>query len=274
MLFGRRKPGFAKEVELRPDQIEDHFCDANDPAMHRDADNPKFEKAEMIAAADAVINGEPAPAPAADGKVDIFAYMDSLPDVHDPYPASEDPMVVLPEDMPQPELKPGEEVAAFIRERSANGMLTARKPLEAEDENMPAMLEEMKSLESCADIRSVKGNKDEYFYCEETMANNYAMIAMLVEEKDIARTVAHMVRFNCKTYPAPTPLYYFMRSPYFYTKPQLEMALTKIRGAEDTQDIKSYITHNNVEYLYAEGIMSFKYARALAEDAETDEAGN
>ena len=84
------------------------------------------------------------------------------------------------------------------------------------------MLAEMRSIESCADIKSVKGAKDEYFYSDEVMANNDAMIAMLVLEKNIAQTVAHMVRFNCKTYPSPTPLYHFMRSPYNYTKPQLE----------------------------------------------------
>lgn len=271
MLFGRRKPGFAKEVDKNIDAVEDTFSDANDPAMHHDDDNPKFEKAEIIAAADAVMNGETAPATAADGKVDIFDYMDSLPEVNDPYPASEDPMVVLDSEI---ERKPGEVVAEFIRERSANGMLTARKPLEAEDEEMPAMLEEMFSLESCADVKTVKGTKDDYFYSDEHMANNYAMIAMLVEEKDIARTMAHMIRFNAKTYPAPTPLYYFMKTPYSYTMPQIQAALHKIRTSEDTQDIKSYTTHNNVEYLYPEGIMSFKYARALAEDAETDEAGN
>ena len=46
MLFGRRKPGFAKEVELRPEDISDEFSDRNDPA--RQDQNPKFEKKEMI----------------------------------------------------------------------------------------------------------------------------------------------------------------------------------------------------------------------------------
>ena len=88
-LFGRRKPGFSKEVELRPEEITDEFSDRNDPAMQLDG-NPKLEKAEYAARAQAVMDGltaaEAENAPdmaqqaAADGKtVDLFDYMDSLP---------------------------------------------------------------------------------------------------------------------------------------------------------------------------------------------------
>ena len=135
------------------------------------------------------------------------------------------------------------------------------------------MLAEMRSLESCADIKSVKGAKDEYFYSDEVMANNDAMIAMLVLEKNIARTVAHMVRFNCKTYPSPTPLYHFMRSPYNYTKPQLEQALRVLKADKDTQDIKTVVSFNDVLYMYSADIMSERYAKALADGNETEEGG-
>ena len=148
----------------------------------------------------------------------------------------------------------------------------ARKALEAEEPQLDEMLEEVHGLESCADIRSVKGSKDEYFYSDEIMANNYAMIAMLVLEKDLARTVAQMVRFNCKTYPSPTPLYHFMRSPYNYTKPQLEQALRVLKRGEDTQDIKTVVSFNDVLYMYSSDIMSERYAKALADGNEAGEA--
>ena len=271
-LFGRRKPGFSKEVELRPEDITDEFSDRNDPAMQRNS-NPKEEKAAYAARAQAVMDGTAIPggaAPAAcaestpsgadtpagmpdlaqqaaaEGKtVDLFDYMDSLPEVEDPFPPSEPE----PEAPPEPERKPGELLAEYIRERSRAAQLTARKALEAEEPQLDEMLEEVHGLESCADIRSVKGSKDEYFYSDEIMANNYAMIAMLVLEKDLARTVAQMVRFNCKTYPSPTPLYHFMRSPYNYTKPQLEQALRVLKRGEDTQDIKTVISFNDVLYM-------------------------
>lgn len=274
-LFGRRKPGFSKEVVLRPEDISDEFSDRNDPA--RQDLNPKVEKKEMSDRAQAVIEGKAVSSQetvAQDGqeKVDLFDYMDSLPDVDDPFPPSEEPMVRDPEQEEEDERKPGEMLAEYIRERSRATQLTPRKPLAEEEPQLDEMIEEIHSLESCQDIKSVKGNKDEYFYSDEIMANNYAMIAMLVLEKDLPRTVAHMVRFNCKTYPAPTPLYYFMRSPYNYTKPQLDHALRMIQSAEDMQDIKTITAFNGVLYMYAEGIMSKRYAQALADDSEASEA--
>lgn len=285
-LFGRRKPGFAKEVELRPEDITDEFSDRNDPAMLRNS-NPKEEKAELAARAQAVMEGTacaesaasgaqaPTEAPdlaaqaAAEGKtVDLFDYMDSLPEVEDPFPPSEEE----PETPLEPEKKPGEILAAYIRERSRAAQLTPKKALAEEEPQLEEMLTEMRGLESCADIRSVQGGKDEYFYSEEIMANNYAMIAMLVLEKDIARTVAHMVRFNCKTYPSPTPLYHFMRSPYNYTKPQLEQALRVLKAGKDTQDIQTVVAFNDVLYMYSTDIMSQRYAKALADGNEAGEA--
>ena len=290
-LFGRRKPGFSKEVELRPEDITDEFSDRNDPAMQRNS-NPKEEKATYAARAQAVMDGTAvpggaAPAPcaesapsgadapdlaqqaAAEGKtVDLFDYMDSLPEVEDPFPPSEPE----PEAPPEPERKPGELLAEYIRERSRAAQLTPRKALEAEEPQFEDMLAEVHSLESCVDIRSVTGSKDEYFYSDEIMANNYAMIAMLVLEKDLARTVAQMVRFNCKTYPSPTPLYHFMRSPYNYTKPQLEQALRVLKSGKDTQDIKTVTAFNDVLYMYSTDIMSERYAKALADGNEAGEA--
>lgn len=300
-LFGRRKPGFSREVELRPEDITDEFSDRNDPAMQRNS-NPKEEKAAYAARAQAVMDGTAIPsgaaipggaAPAAcaesmpsgaepaaeapdlaqqaaaEGRtVDLFDYMDSLPEVEDPFPPSEPE----PEAPPEPERKPGEMLAEYIRERSRAAQLTPRKALEAEEPQLDEMLAEVHSLEACADIRSVTGSKDEYFYSDEIMANNYAMIAMLVLEKDLARTVAQMVRFNCKTYPSPTPLYHFMRSPYNYTKPQLEQALRVLKAGKDTQDIKTVVSFNDVLYMYSSEIMSERYAKALADGNEAGEA--
>jgi len=273
MLFGRRKPGFAKEVELKPEDISNEFSDRNDPA--RQDQNPKFEKEEMAAAAHAVIDGtaKPAVVPSKDAPVDVFEYMDSLPDVPDPFEPSEDPMIEDPNLGPDyTQLKEGEILANYIRERTRSVNLTPRKELEAEDPTIHDTIEEMLSLESCQDIRIVKGQKDEYFYSFSYMAKNYAMIAMLVYEKDIPHTIAHMVRFNCKTYPAPSPVEYFTRHPFSYTKPQLDHAIRMIQQNEAYKDIKVLTTWNGRPYLYSEDVMTKKYAQVLADDAETSEA--
>ena len=273
MLFGRRKPGFSKEVELRPEDISDEFSDRNDPA--RQDQNPKFEKEEMAAAAQAVVDGtaKPTVQPSQDAPVDVFDYMDSLPEVNDPFEPSEDPMIEDPTLGPDyTQLKEGEILANYIRERTMSVNLTPRKELEAEDPTIHDTIEEMLSLESCQDIRIVKGQKDEYFYSFSYMAKNYAMIAMLVYEKDIPHTISHMVRFNCKTYPAPSPVEYFTRHPFSYTKPQLDHAIHVLQQKEEYQDIKVLTTWNGRPYLYSENVMTKKYAQVLADDAETSEA--
>ena len=128
-------------------------------------------------------------------------------------------------------------------------------------------------MKTFADIVSLKGDKDEYFYSNLHMSNNYAMIAVLVEEKNLPKTIAEMVRWNAKTYPTPTPIRYFMSSPYFYTEPQINRALDVIRQREEYQDIREIITGNNVRYLYSTLHMSERYAKALAEQTEYGEYG-
>ena len=268
MLFGRRKPGFAKEVELRPEDISNEFSDRNDPA--RQDLNPKIEKGDMAAQAQIVIDGAAKPA---EEKVDLFEYMDSLPEEPDPFTPSENPMIADPNAEPEMiELKPGEMLAEFIRERTRGVNLTPRKELAKEEPLLDEMIAEMQSLENCQDIKSVVGEKDEYFYSIEFMAKNYAMIAMLVYEKDLPRTLATLTRHNCKIYPSPTPLYYFTRHPFSYTKPQLDLALTQLQRREEFADIKTLETWNGILYLYAENIMTKRYAQVLADDAETSEA--
>ncbi len=270
MLFGRRKPGFAKEVELKPEDIVGEFSDRNDPA--RQDQNPKFEKGEMAEQAKKVIDGTAKPAEETE-KVDLFEYMDSLPEEPDPFTPSENPMIADPNAEPEMvELKPGEMLAEFIRERTRGVNLTPYKELAKEEPLLDEMIEEMRSLENCQDIKSVVGEKDEYFYSLDIMAKNYAMIAMLVYEKDIPRTLATMTRHNCKVYPSPTPLYYFTRHPFSYTKPQLDLALSQLQRREEFADIKTLTTWNGILYLYAENNMTKKYAQALADDAETSEA--
>lgn len=277
MLFGRRKPGFAKEVELKPEDISDEFSDLNDPAR-QDA-NPKTEKREMGDRAQAVIDGTAvsAAAQAEEGaqKIDIFDYMDSLPEVEDPFTPSENPMIEDPNAEKEledaPERPQGEVLAEYIRERTRAVQLTPKKPLAEEEPELDAILSEMQGLESCKDIRSVKGQKDEYFYSDEIMANNYAMMAMLVYEKDLPHTIAQIVRHNCKIYPAPTPKEYFTRHPFSYTYPQIDHALHMIEKNEAYKDIKTLETWTKETYLYSEDIMSYKYAYALADDAVTGE---
>ena len=266
-LFGRRKPGFSKEVELKPEEIPGEFSDALDPAVNKDLDNPKAEKLAYQHNAEHVINGEQA---STAEKPDLLDYLESLPDVEDPFPPSEPEEEVPVEAV---EKRPAQVLADFIRKRSAAAALTAKKSLMEEAENMEALIAAMAQDEDCKDIRHIDGQKDVYYYSEENMANNYAMIAALIEDKDVCRTIAEMVRFNCKTYPTPTPMVYFERHPYYLTAVQIKQALATMGRKPEYADIHVFETeHGNVPYLYANSVMTLRYAKALAEGAETDEA--
>ncbi|HHY25813.1 MAG TPA: hypothetical protein GX523_03510, partial [Desulfitobacterium dehalogenans] len=75
-------------------------------------------------------------------------------------------------------------LADFIRERSNGSMLTSQKSLVEEDETVEETIEKMRGEEDTQDIVSIKGDEDIYYYSNQYMSDNYAMIAMLVEEKD------------------------------------------------------------------------------------------
>ena len=274
-LFGRRKPGFSKEVELKPSEIPGEFSDALDPAVNKELDNPKVEKRELQEQAARVMAGETAAAPTektpetAPEKQDIFDYMQSLPDVEDPFPPSE-PEAELP---PEPEKTKAQLLADFIRERCRSALVTPKALIAKDEADIDALLEEMKADETCADILSVKGTKDVYYYSEELMAHNYAKIAVLTLEKDDARTVAEMVRFNCKAFPTPTPVYYFARQPFFLDRERMNLVIAQMKEDPAYQDIRECKAEINGEpYLYSIDLMSEKYARALANGAESHEA--
>ena len=260
-LFGRRKPGFSREEILKPSEIPGEFSDALDPAVNKELDNPKLEKRELQEAARKVMEGEEKP--------DVFDYLQSLPEVEDPFQPSP------PEEelQTEPEKTKAQLLADFIRERCESALITPRAMIEKDEENAEALIQEMLGDESCSDIKTVTGKKDTYFYSDERMANNYAKIAMLTLEKDDARTVAEMVRFNCRAFPTPTPVYYFARQPFYLNRETMEAVITQMKNDPAYQDIRDCIADVNGEkYLYSTDLMSEKYARALANGAESREA--
>jgi len=235
LLFGPRKKGFAKEVEL------------TDFSQEVNEDKLKEEEEKM----------------------DLMDYLDQLDEEESPLTSEE----LETEEAVEEEKSETELLADFIRLRSQAAHLTAKSSLEKEEPELEQLLEDLKNDEKCKDITSIRGEKDIYFYSKDFMSDNYAMIAALVEDNNLPRTIAEMVRWNCKTYPCATPLYYFKNSPYFYTDAQIERALMRIRQEEEYSDIQELTTGNNVRYLYSTLHMTEKYARALAEGVEYGEYG-
>lgn len=233
-MFGKEE-GFAEEVDK--DILENESKDIN-------VDRQEAEIEEKIDLLDLLNEGEE----------EEFIYFDELEDVEDPRPKH----IVL---------------AEFIRERTKSAKLTSKKDLIDDDENIEETLAMLKQDDETRDIVSIEGAENIYYYSNKYMTDNYAMIAMFVEDKDLSRTIAEMVRWNCKTYPCPTPTYYFNNTPYFYTDEQINLALQNISSSEKYQDIEQLVTGNNVTYLYSTLHMSRNYAKALAESTEYGEYG-
>ena len=250
MLFGRRKKGFTEE------KLDEFSSEVND------------SKSDQI-------NEEVEEGTDQEEKIDLSDYLDSIAGEEDDFSPSEIKKLeeeVL-EDEETEEKTQEQLLAEFIRDRSEGAHVTAESSLEKEGQNLEDLLEKLKNNKDLKDIVSIKGDKDVYYYSDRFMSDNYAKIAVLVEDKDMAKTIAEMVRWNGKTYPCPTPLYYFGNSPYFYTKPQIERALKSIERKEEYNDIFELTTGNDVRYLYSTIHMSEKYARALAESTEYGEYG-
>lgn len=234
MLFGRKKPGFIESF-----------------------DNDELELEEV----EEIIKPE---------KIDLSEYLDQLNKDDELANLSEQTVEIIEEIDNRTDT---EILADFIRERSRVSYLTSRLFLKEEDESIDELLVKLKEDESCKDIVSIEGDRDIYYYSDENMSDNYAMIASFVEDANLPKTIVEMVRWNAETYPCPTPIYYFTRTPYNYTDDQIKNAIEAMKREERYEDIGEVVTGNNVRYLYSTLYMSEKYARALAEGTEYGEYG-
>ena len=141
-------------------------------------------------------------APDAAEKPQLLDFLAAAPEAEgDPY--ADQPTVTAPE---LPKLTPAQELAGYIRSRSAAALVTSHALLVSEVENADELLAQMPEDPQCADIVSRAGAKDAYYYSSANMSDNYAMIAQLIEDKDLCAMVAEMVRFNARVYPSATPL--------------------------------------------------------------------
>lgn len=216
-----------------------------------------------------ILPGEDNAAPAAEEtaeKPDLFDYLESLPDVEDPFEPS------IEEEEAEPEA-PGEleMLAQYIRARSAAGLLTGKAALLKDSPELEEVFAQFADNEAYADIRTEEGKKDLYYYSTPTMAVNYAHMAMLAEEKDYCRTIADIVRFNCRVGPACTFAYFFMAAPYNMTKTQIDVTIDMLKRREEYADIQETESFNGKRYLYTSSRLTAKYAKALADFAEEGE---
>ena len=305
MLFGRRKPGYTTTVDAAadPEQVildlqkaemaakkkpkaEVFDIDAASETARRlketgstfDGSAAKTgedviaaverETAELAAkqAAEAAPEAAEAAQPDA-AKPELLDFLAAAPEAEgDPY--ADQPTVTAPE---LPELTPAQELAGYIRSRSAAALVTPHALLVSEVENADELLAQMPADPQCADIVSRTGAKDTYYYSSANMSDNYAMIAQLIEDRDLCVMVAEMVRFNARVYPSATPLRYFRRSPYDLTQEAIEQTWQAMQGRPEYADIEELTNNQNERFLFSTKHLTRRYAKAISDvDEWTD----
>lgn len=227
------------------------------------------ETSELAAkqqAAKAALEAAEAPAvpegtDAADAKPELLDFLAAAPDAeNDPY--ADQPTKTAPE---LPELTPAQQLAGFIRSRSAAALVTAHAQLTSEVENADELLAQMPQDPQCEDIVSRTGAKDTYYYSSANMSDNYAMIAQLIEDRDLCVMFAEMVRFNARIYPSATPLRYFQRSPYGLAPDEIEQTWKTMQGRPEFADIEELTNNQNERFLFSTQYLTRRYAKAISD---------
>ena len=204
---------------------------------------------------------------AADAKPELLDFLAAAPDAeNDPY--ADQPTKTAPE---LPELTPAQQLAGFIRSRSAAALVTAHAQLASEVENADELLAQMPQDPQCEDIVSRTGAKDTYYYSSANMSDNYAMIAQLIEDRDLCVMFAEMVRFNARIYPSATPLKYFQRSPYGLAPEVIEQTWKAMQENPAYADIEELTNNQNERFLFSTRHLTRRYAKAISDvDEWTD----
>ena len=215
------------------------------------------ESAPEAAEAPAVPEGTDA----ADAKPELLDFLAAAPDAeNDPY--ADQPTKTAPE---LPELTPAQQLAGYIRSRSAAALVTAHAQLASEVENADELLAQMPQDPQCEDIVSRTGAKDTYYYSSANMSDNYAMIAQLIEDRDLCVMFAEMVRFNARIYPSATPLRYFQRSPYGLAPDEIEQTWKTMQGRPEFADIEELTNNQNERFLFSTKHLTRRYAKAISD---------
>ena len=198
---------------------------------------------------------------ASDAKPELLDFLAAAPDAeNDPY--ADQPTKTAPE---LPELTPAQQLAGYIRSRSAAALVTAHAQLISEVENADELLAQMPQDPQCEDIVSRTGAKDTYYYSSANMSDNYAMIAQLIEDRDLCVMFAEMVRFNARIYPSATPLRYFQRSPYGLAPDEIEQTWKTMQGRPEFADIEELTNNQNERFLFSTQYLTRRYAKAISD---------
>lgn len=170
-------------------------------------------------------------------------------------------------------------VGNFIRDKSYEGILTNAEdlldePLSLEVDEVLPMIDNLKSREEFSDICTAKGAEKIYLFSENYMTKNYSKMMILVEEKDLFKTIAETVREESRIYPRPTDVRLFRKAPFKLSKEEFYEIYEQLKKKEEYMDIQETRASNNALYLYSDKFLKRAHAASLAEWIEVEAEQN
>lgn len=171
------------------------------------------------------------------------------------------------------------EIANYIRSSSRQGKLVhslcfGQTPFSVPQEALDEAFELISCQPDCQDILTVNGTQDRYYYCEKTMATNYAQTLVALQEQDSCQIIAQAIRFDCETYPRPYKLQMLRYAPYLFSESEIEAALNLMSQRAEYQDIQRVVPSNDEPYLFSSRFMSYGKAKGLCEWIEVEQHEN
>lgn len=122
---------------------------------------------------------------------------------------------------------------------------------EMEQDGVAAVLDEMRTDERYADIKSVTSpTGDVYYHSDQQMSGYYAVVLSRVAAKDPVATVAAMVRDESRIYPRPTCIEFFMEPMFNIPPDDLKAVFDEMLQRPDYSDIKLMV-HPETGGVYA-----------------------
>ena len=167
----------------------------------------------------------------------------------------------------------------FIRDKSYEGHLTNAEdfldePFSLDVDEVLLKIDELKIREEFSDISIRRGKEKIYLYSRDYITDKYADMVILVEEKDLFKTIAKTVREESKIYPRPTDVRLFNKAPFKISKEEFYEIYEQLRKNEEYKDIQETRASNNALYLYSDIFMKKAHAASLAEWIEVESQQN
>jgi len=143
-----------------------------------------------------------------------------------------------------------------------------QSPVSIPEDQLDSLLE---AAGNQADITSVQGTKDVYYFSDRHMSPAFAKLTVRLEENNLLEMLVEQVRDDSRIYPRPTPARQFYNAPYRIEKEQLATLFTSLKAEEEYADIEFFETTNGAQYLASRKFMHPDQAKAMAQLQEVED---